>query len=149
MKNILIAFGVFAIVAMILASGSPSGQSYYRYFPAAGTLSAADADTLVFIDQSGRTRFFGELYSYNITAEVTQVGDTATSLIAILEESNEFAGTNWYEIERDTGATGTTIRLHGGSQTGLAYIKGHKARIIFQQIGVDTLSYNFDAMLKQ
>ena len=152
MKHITIALLVFALFVILMSSGSPTSQSYYRYMPTTDTLSLGSADTLLLIDQSARTKFFGDLYTYNITAQLTQVGDTASTVIVILQEANEFDGTNWYEVERDTAATGTTLRLHGGSNTALGYIKGHKARIILDDLassGADTLLYNLDVMFKK
>lgn len=152
MKDIFIGFLAFAAIVILTASGGSSGQAYYRYFPTPDTLTLGSNDTLVFLDRSARTKFFGELYSYNITLQATQLGDTASTVILILQESNEFDGTNWYELERDTVATGATLRLHGGSNTALGYIKGHKARVIIDDVGgsgADTTLYNLDVMLKQ
>lgn len=152
MKHTLIVLSVMAMLIILMSSGAPTQQSYYRYTPAPDTLMLGSNDTLVFIDRSNNTRDFLELYSYNITLKATQVGDTASTIIAILQETNEHLGSDWYELERDTVATGATIRLHGGSNTALGYVKGHNLRMILDDVGAsgaDTTLYELDVFLKK
>lgn len=152
MKHTLIVLSVMAMFIILMSSGAPTQQSYYRYNPAVRTLTLGDNDTLPFIDRSSNTRDFLELYTYNITLKATQVGDTDSTIIAILQEANDHLGTDWYELERDTVATGSSIRLHGGSGTALGYIKGRNVRMIIDDVGgsgADTTSYDLDVTFKK
>lgn len=141
-----------AAISLVGCAGSMNKQPYYRFTPTPDTLMLGANDTFNLVDLSGNQVFFGELYSYNITLQATQAGDTASTVIMILQETNELGGTNWYELERDTATTGTTIRIHGGSNTAPGLVKGYHLRIILDDVGgsgLDSTIYNLDAILKQ
>lgn len=148
MKNVIF----LSLILVAVSCGIPSAPEYHRYSPTNDTLMLGANDTFLVIDKSAKTFFFSDLYTYNVTCELTKVGDTTSSgVIMILQESNEFAGTNWYEVERDTGTMGTTLRLHGGSGTSLGYVKGDKFRILLDDLGgagADSVLYNLDAVFK-
>ena len=148
MKHLVIALVVFLLVSC----GTPTSQFNYSFDPAAITLTIGSNETLLLTNKSGNTQFFADLYSYSITAEATQVGDTASTVIVILQECTDFNDDYWYELERDTVATGSVIRLHGGSNTSLGYVKGEKLRLLIDDVGgsgADTTSLKIYATIKQ
>jgi len=146
---------VIVILFIGLLWGCSSGVNpspYFRFNPTPDTLTLGANDTLAVTDLNGGAQFWGELYGYNLTLQATQVGDTASTVIVILQESNEHNGSNWYELERDTVATGATLRLHGGSNTTLGYVKGENLRILIDDVGgsgEDTTVYNLDLVIKK
>lgn len=93
------------------------------------------------------------LWSYNHTIDITSLSGTV-SVIAILQENNERTGGTWYEVERDTAAAATTLRLHGkynSSQVanGLGWVKGVRQRLILDGNGTQSTRYIHNCTFKK
>lgn len=79
-------------------------------------------------------------YRYAFTSDTLTTTSGNPQVIAILQESNEYAGTdNWYEVERDTFANGVLAvqRLHGANSVTPAYVEGVRQRIILDGVSED------------
>lgn len=107
----------------LLISESP----IYRYSWTDATVTGTNNDTFLI-----PTLLYSR-WAYNHTLDITVSAGTP-SVVAILQESNTNSGNDWYEVERDTSASissAAQIRLHGGSNTVEAPVKGRRQRIIF------------------
>lgn len=104
-----------------------SDASIYRYSWTDATVTGTNNDTFLI-----PTLLYSQ-WAYNHTLDIAVSAGTP-SVVAILQESNTNTGTDWYEVERDTSASissAAQIRLHGGSNTALGYVKGRRQRIVF------------------
>jgi hypothetical protein len=163
MKNILIVLGIFAaiIAALFLFNPAPataddradfklageadafqSAANIYRYSWSADTLTNTANDTLLVPPN------LVSLWTYNTVLTASNVSGT-TDIILILQENNASTGAVWYEVERDTLNGAGSVRLHGGSQAALGYVKGVRQRYIVDGDNTQVSVYSMTTTLKK
>jgi len=145
MKNIskfLAAAGALALVVLLIAS-APRGEQQ-----SAGTLYKPAVKTATITNTGADTTLVPvnliSLWSYNWTASATQTSGT-TSIVVIVQESNETSGNLWYEISRDTvsAATGGLIKSQRGTATGV------RQRVIATGVGTHVSAYRLSGTFKK
>jgi hypothetical protein len=137
---ILIGIALFAIMA--LAFSAPQGEdnvgTMYRPTVKTATITNTGADTTLI-----PSNLFS-LWSYSYTGSLTQTSGTS-SVILILEGSNETTGNVWFEVARDTisAATGGLTK----NLTGEVLCVRHRVRAT--GVGTHVSAYRLSSVFKK
>jgi hypothetical protein len=136
----LLGFALFTILA--LAFSAPQGEdnvgAMYRPAVKTATITNAGADTTLI-----PSNLFS-LWTYSYTGSLTQTSGTS-SVILILEGSNETTGNVWFEVARDTmsAATGGLTK----NLTGEVLCVRHRVRAI--GVGTHVSAYRLSSVFKK